>query len=282
MRFVSFNVNSLRRRQHQLTRLIEAHQPFAIGLQETKVADEEFPHDMMADLDCRADYHGQKTHYGVAVLQHGNRHLQPASVQLGYPWETDAAQKRFMAIDWPLVDGRTLRLVNAYFPQGESRNHEQKFPAKEAFYADMLRYLQQHCDPRDPLLLMGDMNVAPEDTDIGIGEENSRRWLRTGKCSFLPEERQWLQRLTEWGLQDSFRQHHPQRDDLFSWFDYRSGGFERTPRRGLRIDLILASQPMRELCTHAGIDYPIRAMDKPSDHCPVWADFAIEPLLKQE
>ena len=76
--------------------------------------------------------------------------------------------------------------------------------------------------------------------------------------------------LTHWGLTDVFRKIHPDQDDRFSWFDYRSRGFEREPRRGLRIDLIMLSAPLRERCIDAGIDYEIRAMERPSDHCPIW------------
>ncbi len=88
---------------------------------------------------------------------------------------------------------------------------------------------------------MGDMNISPTDLDIGIGEENRKRWLRTGKCSFLPEEREWMERLLGWGLVDTFRTANPATQDRFSWFDYRSKGFD--DNRGLRIDLLLASAP---------------------------------------
>jgi hypothetical protein len=83
---------------------------------------------------------------------------------------------------------------------------------------------------------MGDMNVAPLDADIGIGEDNAKRWPRTGKCSFLPEERDWLQSIMDCGVIDAYRVVHPDVTDRFSWFDYRSRGFEREPKRGLRID----------------------------------------------
>ena len=124
-------------------------------------------------------------------------------------------------------------------------------------------------------MVIGDMNVAPADRDIGIGPDNAKRWLRDGKCSFLPEERGWLENLRAWGLEDVYRRHFPQVDDRFSWFDYRSRGFERDPKRGLRIDLMLATQPLAARCTDAGIDYGIRAMERPSDHCPVWVDVDI-------
>jgi exodeoxyribonuclease-3 len=120
---------------------------------------------------------------------------------------------------------------------------------------------------------MGDLNISPQDIDIGIGEDNRKRWLRDGKSSFQPVEREWLQRLKDWGLQDTYRLHKPDDNAHFSWFDYRSRGFEREPRRGLRIDAILATAPLASLCTDADIDYAIRAMEKPSDHAPVWATF---------
>ena len=68
MKIVSFNVNSLRLRFHQLEALIEKHQPDIIGLQETKVTDEEFPLEIIQDFGYSVEYHGQKTHYGVAIM----------------------------------------------------------------------------------------------------------------------------------------------------------------------------------------------------------------------
>ena len=120
---------------------------------------------------------------------------------------------------------------------------------------------------------MGDMNIAPADIDIGIGDDNRKRWLREGKCCFLPEEREWFDQLTNWGLTDTFRNLNPAEDSRFSWFDYRSKGFDREPKRGLRIDFILSTACLTKKCSNTGIDYQVRAMDKPSDHCPIWAEF---------
>ena len=122
------------------------------------------------------------------------------------------------------------------------------------------------------VILMGDYNVAPQDIDIGIGDDNARRWLKTGKASFLPQEREWFQQLILLGMYDGFRLCHPDENQLFSWFDYRSRGFEREPRRGLRIDHLLMSELLRERVVGAGIDYDIRAMEKPSDHAPAWIE----------
>ena len=107
------------------------------------------------------------------------------------------------------TDFGLLTVINGYFPQGGKPAHETKFPAKEKFYADLQQYLEKEHDKSNPILIMGDMNISPSDLDIGIGDENRKRWLRTGKCSFLPEEREWYQRLYDYGLEDTFRKIKP-------------------------------------------------------------------------
>jgi exodeoxyribonuclease-3 len=267
MKFISFNINSLRARLHQVEALIARHQPDVIGLQETKVQDQDFPLQALLDMGYHAEYFGQKTHYGVALLskQKGRQVLK------GMPSEAPDAQRRFIAFDYPTSSGGCVHVINGYFPQGEERKHPTKFPYKQEFYRQLIAYLKAR-DPNVPVIVMGDMNIAPLDADIGIGEKNAKRWLQTGKCSFLPEERDMMHALIQTGLSDTFRHLHPTQTDQLSWFDYRSKGFEDTPRRGLRIDLILASQSLMPQVKAAGIDLEVRAMEKPSDHAPVWVE----------
>lgn len=266
MKIMSFNINGLRARPHQLEAIIAQHQPDVLGLQEIKVADEEFPYQLVENLGYHVYHHGQKGHYGVAFLLK----QEAKAVRKGFPTDESDAQKRIIMADIETELG-AITVINGYFPQGESRQHETKFPAKQKFYADLHRYLTEYQDKNTPVIVMGDMNISPADIDIGIGEENRKRWLRTGKCSFLPEEREWYQRLYDIGLSDTFRHLFPALTDHFSWFDYRSKGFD--DNRGLRIDHILASQSLLTRCIDAGIDLDIRGMDKPSDHAPIWATF---------
>lgn len=266
MKFISFNINGLRARPHQLNALIERHQPDVIGLQEIKVADEDFPYDLVENLGYHVFHYGQKGHYGVALLCKN----APLAIRKGFPNDDENAQRRVIMADLATPFG-VLTVINGYFPQGESRNHETKFPAKAKFYADLAHYVEHIHPQENPILIMGDMNISPQDGDIGIGDENRKRWLRTGKCSFLPEEREWYTRLYQAGLVDTFRHLHPNVCDKFSWFDYRSKGF--LDNRGLRIDHILASQTLVARCIDAGIDLVVRAMEKPSDHAPIWATF---------
>ena len=270
MKIVSFNCNSIRPRLHQLAEIIQQYQPDIIGLQETKVVDDDFPVAAIADLGYEAHFYGQKTHYGVAIL---SKNLKLVKIDKGLPNDDDNSQRRYIAASYESPFGDHLHVINGYFPQGEARDHPVKFPNKEAFYTDLMGVLNQQYSAAQQVIVMGDMNVAPKDQDIGIGDDSRKRWLKTGKASFLPEERQWLQQLFDWGLSDTYRKHFPDNSEKFSWFDYRTRGFEFEPKRGLRIDFILATQSLLEKCSAAGIDYDIRAMGKPSDHCPVWASF---------
>lgn len=268
MKIISFNINGIRARLHQLAALIAKHQPDVIGLQEIKVQDSEFPLAEVQAMGYHVYHFGQKGHYGVAILS-----KQPAvSMQYGFPSDAEDAQRRMLIGTYALTSGKTLTVLNGYFPQGENRDHPVKFPAKTRFYADLQHYLAQNFDSsQDYVAVIGDINISPIDLDIGIGEANAKRWLREGKTSFLPEERDWLQKLKDWGLIDTYRALHPETASQYSWFDYRSKGFD--DNRGLRIDVVMATQPLAECCVEASIDYEIRGLDRPSDHAPVWSVF---------
>jgi exodeoxyribonuclease-3 len=168
-----------------------------------------------------------------------------------------------------------MTVFNGYFPQGENIEHATKFPAKRDFYAGLTSLLNTEYSNTEHLVVMGDINVAAQDIDIGIGEDNRKRWLKSGKASFQPEERQWLNSLGQFGLTDSYRQLQPL-SEHYSWFDYRSRAFEREPKRGLRIDQILLTKSLLTHCSKADIDYQIRGMDKPSDHCPIFVELKLD------
>ncbi|WP_298775069.1 exodeoxyribonuclease III [uncultured Shewanella sp.] len=267
MKIVSFNINGLRARLHQLQALIDTHQPDIIGLQETKVHDEAFP---LADVEAmgyHVHFHGGKAHYGVAMLSK----QAPEKIQKGFPTDLDDAQRRMIMGTFMQDDGRPLTVLNGYFPQGDNINHETKYPAKRRFYQDLMHYLNEYHNPEEDIAIIGDINISPTDLDIGIGDVNAKRWLKTGKCSFQPEEREWLANLLDWGLIDTFRQLHPNRTERYSWFDYRSKGF--VDNRGLRIDVVLATTSLADKLTESDVDYNLRGIEKPSDHAPIWSSF---------
>lgn len=269
MKVVSFNVNGIRARLHQLKEVVEKHSPDIIGLQEIKVDDPVFPVQAIHDLNYQVEFYGQKGHYGVALLFKN----PPVSVSKGFD-NGDFTQQRRIITGTFIVNNKEINVINCYFPQGESRAHPVKFPMKRQFYSNLQELIKNKYEGKN-IILTGDFNIAPEDSDIGIGEQNKKRWLKTGKCCFLPEEREWFRKLTNLDLIDTFRYLNPDVTDRFSWFDYRSRGFDADPKRGLRIDLILSRFTDEITPVESGIDYEIRTMEKPSDHCPVWTVFEI-------
>src|SRR5690554_1904066 len=212
---ISFNVNGVRARPHQLEAVKNTYHPDILGLQEIKVQDSEFPLESVEALGFHVEHFGQKGHYGVALLSK----VKPEFVQKGWPWDDEDAQKRIIDCRYN-IDGKIWDVLNGYFPQGENRKHETKFPAKEKFYGDLQRYLDEYVTATERVVLMCDMKISPEDIDIGIGEANRKGGLSSGTCSFFPEESEWDERLLGFGLKDCYRKHYPESTELYSWFDY--------------------------------------------------------------
>ena len=267
MKVVSFNINSIRARPHQIEFLRDTIDPDVIGLQETKVNDPDFPIELINSIGYHVEFHGQKGHYGVAILSK----TEPISTVKGFKNDTEDDQKRFIQSIFK-YGNKELVIMNGYFPQGENIKHETKFPKKVKYYQDLKEHIIDVKKNFTNLIVMGDFNVSPEDIDIGIGEENAKRWLRDGKTSFQPQEREMWNSIKDLGFVDTWREIHPDDSSTYSWFDYRSRMFDQDPKRGLRIDHIMLSENLKNLINGVGIDHDARAMEKPSDHCPIWLD----------
>ena len=267
MKIVSFNINSIRARLHQIEYLRDSIDPDVIGLQETKVNDPDFPIESVNNIGYHVEYHGQKGHYGVAILSK----IKPLQTVKGFKNDTEEDQKRFIQSTFKFGDSK-LVIMNGYFPQGENIKHETKFPKKIKYYQDLKEHIIDIKKSQNNLVVMGDFNVSPEDIDIGIGEQNAKRWLRDGKTSFQPKEREMWNSIRDLGFVDTWRIIYPDDSTTYSWFDYRSRMFDQNPKRGLRIDHIMLSDNLKGSIKAVGIDHDARAMEKPSDHCPIWLD----------
>jgi len=166
MKIVSFNVNGVRARHHQLEAIKNSLKANIVGLQEVKAMPDQFPINDVQSLGWSTEVHSQKAHYGVATLSD----IPAAKVCKGFPSDTEDSQKRFIHTSYDFLENETLHILNGYFPQGENRDHETKFPAKKKYYEDLIAYLEDNFSPSDNVIVMGDLNVAPLDIDIGIGE----------------------------------------------------------------------------------------------------------------
>lgn len=259
LRLASWNVNSLKVRLPHLLEWLDSAKPDLLGLQETKLQDAAFPEDALREAGYQCLYTGQKTYNGVAVLARDDGTgplLDPVTDLPGY----DDPQRRVLAVTW-----RDVRFVNLYVPNGSEVGSD-KYTYKLEWLEHLQRWLEAELVRHDKVVVVGDFNIAPADADVHDPEE----WR--GRILFSEPEHAALQKLESLGFQDTFRLFQ-QEDKCFSWWDYRMNNFRRN--RGLRIDLILASPAMAGLCLSSGIDRTPRTWDRPSDHAPVLADFAL-------
>tara|TARA_X000000950_G_scaffold276523_1_gene364554 strand:- start:2980 stop:3792 length:813 start_codon:yes stop_codon:yes gene_type:complete len=267
IRIICFNINGLRARPHQLKALKEKYDPDIIALQEIKVSDEDFPEQIPTELGFNYYNYGQKGFHGVAIFSK----QPPITVIKGLDGGEDESQKRYIQCDYDTNAG-IVSVCNSYFPQGENRKHPDKFPYKDRYYKRITKHIESL---NTNIVLTGDFNIAPNRNDIGMNEDGIKRWLSQGHTAFLPEEIEWYKKLTDLGLADIWREKNPNSTKC-SWFDYRSRGFDQDPKRGLRIDHFLLSKDVQEKYINSEIDHELRAMEKPSDHCPVVLDLDIE------
>ncbi|MCB1746549.1 MAG: exodeoxyribonuclease III [Gammaproteobacteria bacterium] len=250
----TWNVNSIRARLDHVSDWLQANPVDLLALQETKVQDDDFPHQRFAALGYQLACVGQKSYNGVAVL--ARRPLAVLARQLpGF----DDDQARLLA-----VEHAGMLVVDVYVPNGASVGSD-KYAYKLAWLDALAAWLETLLAQYDEVLVAGDFNIAPGDADV----HDPQAWDEKILCS--TPERERLARLQALGLSDAFRA-FAQAPASFSWWDYRAAGFRRN--RGLRIDLILVSAALAARLRACHIDVGPRGLDKPSDHAPVIAEFA--------
>ena len=250
MKIATWNVNSIRQRIDRVVAWTEREKPDVLALQEIKTEDPGFPREPFEALGYHIETYGQRTYNGVAIL--ARKPLE--DVERGFPGEEPDAARRLIAAT---VDG--VRIVCVYVPNGQAVGSD-KFTYKLEWMETLAQYLKSAASPSDPLILLGDFNVAPEDRDVHLPDA----WR--GSVLFHPEEHKRLRKIEKWGLFDLFRQHHEE-GGFYSWWDYRQLAFPKND--GLRIDLILGTEPVRERSQACTIDRNERKGKSPSDHAPV-------------
>jgi exodeoxyribonuclease-3 len=256
MRIATWNVNSIRVREEAVLAWLAQWKPDVLCLQEIKVETKDFPAAKFEAAGWRCAVSGQKTYNGVAILARE----EPRDVVAGFADGADEdPQRRLLRAT---VGG--VRVVDAYCPNGDEVGSE-KYEYKLGWFARLRAALAAQESPAAPLVIVGDFNVAPEPIDVHAPD----RWV--GKVLFSEKEREALRDLCGWGLVDTLRRKHPDTPKLFTWWDYRLQAFPRG--WGLRIDHVLATEPLAARLRDVVIDVEPRKSERPSDHAPVVADF---------
>ena len=255
-RIATFNANSLRTRLNITLNWIQANEPDALCIQETRVVDADFPSEAFSEIGYKCVYKGQKSFNGVAIICRE----EPENVVVG------------MGIDGMDADARLIRarvrgvnIVNTYVPQGTAPDSP-KFQYKLNWLSSLRDYFDRDFSPEDPLVWVGDFNIAPEPIDVVDPD------ALLGSVGYHPSEHGTLAAVKQWGFVDVFRKHHPDEPRLYSFFDYRVP-YAVKRKIGWRIDHIWATAPIAEHSVDCWIDTKPRMLEKPSDHTFVVADF---------
>jgi exodeoxyribonuclease-3 len=265
VRIATWNVNSLKARLEKVTWWLDRAKPDILLMQETKLADDDAPHELFTNVGYELAHHGEGRWNGVAIAS--RRGLTDIVTNFGQPLRP--AETPNVGDDEPLAEARMIsavcggvRIVSIYAPNGRSVDSI-FYQAKLLWFAQLARWLAEFADPSQPLAIGGDFNVAPEDNDVWIHE-----FVTAGRMCRL-----WNARHSEnsaLGTGRCYRLHHPEAE-RYTWWDYRAGNFHKN--FGMRIDHLLVSQPLAQRVVWAEIDREARkGKPIPSDHAPLVID----------
>jgi len=258
MRLATWNINSIRRRLPLLLDWLAQHQPDVMCLQETKVQDSDFPADALRAAGYHAHFRGEKSYNGVATLTRS----APESVFYGFKEGPDSEDVRVIEV---VVGG--LPVVNTYVPQGFKVGSE-KYAFKLEWFRRVRQYFDQRLDPFKPAVWTGDLNVAPQPIDVYHPDR------RVNDPDFHIDARNAYAEVVAWGFVDVFRKLHPERVQYTYW-DYFRNALENN--WGWRIDHIMVTPPLANVCRVAEVDMEPRKAAGASDHTIVWAEF--DPIV---
>jgi exodeoxyribonuclease-3 len=260
MRIATWNVNSAKSRIPRLLPWLDQRQPDVVCLQETKLPDDVFDELLGAEFARRGyqvAHHGEGRWNGVALASR----VGLDDVAPGLPGDPGFPAPEARAITATCAE---LRISSVYVPNGRT--------PKDPHYAYKLEWLAALRDAvasdAERSVVCGDMNIAPSDADV---------WdpaLFVGSTHVTPAERAALGELLALGLHDVIRDRWPT-ERVFSYWDYRAGRFHQD--LGMRIDLVLAAEPVAKRVAAAWVDRAARKGSNPSDHAPVLVDLDEAP-----
>lgn len=254
MKIVSWNVNGLRSILGKgLLEFWNAEKPDVLCLQETKVANDIFPHGLFEQLGyTHRILNGQRMHHGVATISR-----VPLEGAWRYDWQ-DNGEARHIGVRLP----NGVLLENVYVPAGgdvPDREVNPKFGQKMDFIERMTRWSE---GLKEPAVIVGDFNVAPLDCDVwnhkALLDVVSHTPMEVDALNRLQQSHDWV---------DLGRHFNPAPEKFFTWWSYRNIDW-RLSDRGRRLDHIWASPSVAKQATGFEAIRDARDWGKPSDHIP--------------
>jgi exodeoxyribonuclease-3 len=266
MRIATWNVNSLKARLEKVTWWLNRAKPDVLLMQETKLTDSDAPTAVFADAGYELAHHGEGRWNGVAIASRVG--IDGVVTNFGEPLRP--AKTPDTGDDEPLAEARMIsaecggvRVVSLYAPNGRVVGSP-FYEAKLVWFDRLARWLDEAVDVKAPVVLGGDLNVAPADIDVWDPRACH------GGTHVSEREREAVARLCRWGLVDAYRLRHSEAG-RYTWWDYRAGDFHKN--FGMRIDHLLITEPLQPRVVWAEIDREARkGKPIPSDHAPLVID----------
>ena len=257
LKIATWNVNSARLRLPHIVQWLQNNQPDILCLQEIKCQTDEFPRLEIEALGYKCYVRGQKGFNGVAILSRVPVELLNETLH-GDPADE---QSRFMEVQCD-----DFHVINIYLPNGNPVDTE-KYPYKLAWLDRLIAHCQDLIDRDIRFLVCGDFNILPEDID----SYNPAVWAND--ALFKIETRQKWRQMLNMGLVDAFRIHNKSAEQ-YSFWDYQGGAWQNN--LGIRIDHFLLSPHLTDRLVSCQIDKSTRALEKPSDHVPVFVELNLK------
>ena len=224
-----------------------------ICLQETKAQPEQLP-DELKNIKSYESYWfsaERKGYSGVGVYTK----IKPVKVQNGFNNPFYDNEGRLI-----LAEYEKFVIANVYFPNGGRGPERVKY--KLDFYNELFFFLQKNYSDRKGIIVTGDYNTAHTEIDLARPKNNVEN---TG---FLPEEREWIDKIINLGYADVFRKFHKE-PGLYTYWDMVTRARERNV--GWRLDYFMVSEDF----THNIVKADIHNSVMGSDHCPVSIDIQL-------
>ncbi|MBY0553131.1 exodeoxyribonuclease III [bacterium] len=253
LKLVTWNVNGIRASYDKgLNQFVQEYSPDILCIQETKAhKDQVEPHKQSLGYEHNYWSSAERKGYsGVATFLK----KKPKKVLTGIDNPDYEKEGRIV---W--TQHEEFDLYNIYFPNGGSGEERHNF--KQKFLKELTDHLKFEMKKGKQIIVVGDYNVAYLEFDVHDPKRLSK------ESGFLPEEREWFNGFLKAGFTDVFRQLHPDKKEMYSWWSYRE--LARSRNKGWRID---------HICVTEGLLKHIKSCDilmqqVGSDHCPVIAEF---------
>jgi len=255
IKLLSWNVNGIRAvHKKGFLDWLAASSPDILCIQETKARPDQLPEQLIEPPGYHSYWHSARKpgYSGVAVYTKE----KPVNVDTSMRTERFDGEGRNIRLDFG-----DFTLFNVYFPNGKASKERLRF--KMDFYGTFLQQIQSLRKEKPRLIFVGDVNTAHKEIDLARPKENEKF------SGFLPEEREWIDKVVSARYIDTFRQFNSDAGQ-YSWWDLKSRARERNV--GWRIDYVFVTEEMLDRVKKAFIMSDVMG----SDHCPVGVELGIE------